>query len=731
MNKIKKIVAKSLVLFFLTLFFFTFSLFLKIKILNAYDTNPVPNIDVECDEVVPGSWPPSHWFESEFHSLRPYQASPCNQQVENTARFCGNDLSLMDEVGGTFSLLNPNCHLIGDPEDGHYRCDFVVNKNYGDITINISDVGFPIMGNTQNVVNSQAQDDSIDDAKKVNDYVSWYLSGVIRKAEYPPQDPDNNVEDIQKIVDYSGPLNKLLPWASQVRQKAKTIERVTASEDDLNRDGTAEDKNMHNEIIGCVNYNLLRTDVGFGQITKCYPGSALNKHVRVSDLANRIPPLPEDFNNLDDYWIAYKRWKGYSCLEIFEYSMCIENPLKPNYWGNLYSYIPLSSTEDRKGQIVIENLSITPADRDVDISNISFADTTPADLFFSHMEEAKDLSEILQSTYTPKELIGSQEIDQSTITRPPSTETCSFATVRTNAGDNLFPGDIQINNLRYTASFSCDFYIFDLIISCSKTAVINLPTITKTPNANVVWTNLVAGSISPFRRIFPKVQEGAPVESIVDVPGAGSISYRSGNTTIASGNLYFPHIGAIKEYFLDAIQTALRPKGMGNNILSGSPGPSGLTEMCEKPDSPPGVIGAPWCELGLGYCSPENLGRFFSTGREARQASIICNGESGGDPTSMNCSCMTGETLDYSLGLFQINLLAHCAGDAISYTRNPISCTIHDPEKILECTEILMDADQNIQWAVGLYQQAGWDPWSVYLLTNAQGGCREQIDAQP
>src|SRR4030042_4919145 len=721
MNKIKKIVVKSLVLFFLTLFFLSFALFIKIKILKAQ----VPSPYVPCDETRPTLWPPSDWFQTEFHSLRPYQASPCNRQVQNTARFCGNDRSLMDKVVGNFSPRNRACHIVGDPEDGHYRCNFEINTNMGNLAINISGAQFPIMGNTENVVNSQTQDDSIDDSQKVNEYVSWYLNGVIRRAEYPPQDPDNNVEDVQKIVDYSGPLNKLLPWATQVKLRAKTIERATSTNDDWNNDGEAEDKNMHDEIIGCVNL--------IGQIVKCYPKIPLYLRVRISDMARpeHIPPLSEDFNDLESYWIAYKNWKGWTCISILGQNICFDNPFKPNYWGNLYSYIPLSSMEDRIGQITIENLSVSPADRDVEITNISFDETTPADLFFPHMEESKDLSEILQSTYTPKELIGSHEIDQGTITRPPSTETCSFATVRTNAGDNLFPGEIHINNLRYTASFTCDFYTDDSETSCTRTAIVNLSTITKTPNANIIWTNLVAGSISPFRRIFPKVQVGAPVESIVDVPGASRVSYQSGGTTIASGDLYFPHIGAVKEYFLDAIQTALRPKGMGHGILSGSPGPSGLSEMCDKPDTPPGVITAPKCELGLGYCSPEKLSRFFSTDREARQASIICNAESGGDPTSINCGCLTGETIDYSIGLFQINLLAHCAGDAISYTRNPISCTIHDPQKILECTNTLIDADQNIQWAVRLYEQVGWNPWSVYLLTNAQGGCREQIDAQP
>ena len=43
---------------------------------------------------------------------------------------------------------------------------------------------FPIMGNTEEVKNSQNGGDTYDDATKVNEYASWYLSGVNNRAEY-------------------------------------------------------------------------------------------------------------------------------------------------------------------------------------------------------------------------------------------------------------------------------------------------------------------------------------------------------------------------------------------------------------------------------------------------------------------------------------------------------------------------------------------------------------------
>jgi len=59
---------------------------------------------------------------------------------------------------------------------------------------------------------------AISEADRVNEYLSWYLNGTLFRAENDPlsyKDP----EDIKRLIDFSGPLNKLLPQEIQWRNK--------------------------------------------------------------------------------------------------------------------------------------------------------------------------------------------------------------------------------------------------------------------------------------------------------------------------------------------------------------------------------------------------------------------------------------------------------------------------------------------------------------------------------
>ena len=138
---------------------------------------------------------------------------------------------------------------------------------------------------------------------------------------------------------------------------------------------------------------------------------------------------------------------------------------------------------------------------------------------------------------------------------------------------------------------------------CTVDFIIALPTITKTPKADEIWARLVAGTSSVFKRIFPKIGPDAPIASILDIPAATKVSY-SGNVTVLAGKpgnqrpgvgaeLYFPHIGGVQEYFLQCIQTALRPRGFGetceSGALTGLPPP---TDAC--PVVPDSAIPGKW-----------------------------------------------------------------------------------------------------------------------------------------
>lgn len=542
------------ILFLFFLFLATSCLLLTTKV-NAQ----IPPPYVPCDEA----------RDPEFHSLRPYQKSPCDQEVSKTALFCGNQLVISDAASAV-QTINPafaeNCIPIGNDR---YRCTYKIINKSRNVAIDLSGADLPIMGNTEDVINSQNQSNDLDDGEKTNEYVSWYLSGVANPAEYGFLDPEDK-EDISKVVNFSGPINKLLPQRIQNDARVKTIKEAG--------------ENRHDQIIGCIKNNLFKP-LERGEITECYPERSGVTPVRLSDWNSkkRLPPKEEDYSSFKDYWIAYKRWRGESCLKlpIINVSICIDNPLKPNYWGNLFHYIPFSSTEDRVGLVETETVGVQPVSENITITDVSFSNQTPAELFFAHMEETAELAEMLQKTFVSKD--GDMSITSITGVSP--TEACDLTNIRSNPGDDLFAGEIS-GTLSYSAEFSCviDSEDFEELgpQECKKEVFVNLALTTETPKADELWSRLVAGPSAIFKRIFPKVGEGGAILGILDIPAATKVSY-SGEGLIHAGNpgnkrsgesaeLYFPHIGGVSEYFLKGIQTILRPKGFGEQIISGAPG---------------------------------------------------------------------------------------------------------------------------------------------------------------
>ena len=103
--------------------------------------------------------------------------------------------------------------------------------------------------------------------------------------------------------------------------------------------------------------------------------------------------------------------------------------------------------------------------------------------------------------------------------------------------------------------------------------------------------------------------------------------------------------------------------------------------------------------------------------KRATQASIICNAESGGNPNALNDGCISGKTVDYSVGLFQINLLAHNCPEYFSFTWDPPWCSINQPYTKIDvesCAAPLLNPDENIKKA---FQISGagsnWWAWST------------------
>lgn len=109
---------------------------------------------------------------------------------------------------------------------------------------------------------------------------------------------------------------------------------------------------------------------------------------------------------------------------------------------------------------------------------------------------------------------------------------------------------------------------------------------------------------------------------------------------------------------------------------------------------------------GTGYCSTQYLNQFF--GNKAVIASMICQAESGSNPFALNTNCNTN---DYSAGLFQINLVAHCAGAYAGQScRNPL-----DLNKRSVCEQKFKNPEENIKYAAQLSNNgASWTSWGTW-----------------
>jgi hypothetical protein len=633
----------------------------------------VPPPTVPCNQVRPDLLYPYLPISplnknTEFHSLRPYQASPCQVTTNDYARFCGNTLTLQDKIDVTYQPGVDNCSPL---PGGKVRCSYVKPISET-ITIDLSNAKLPIMGNTEDVINSQNSNETLNDAGKVNGYVSWYLNGVINRAEYPALDvnkdcigeatqragvcsntlagvcltntlipiPDPlvvadginscdgvksccvtinplaqkvNILDRDKLINYSGPINKLLPQEVQQQERAQTVKNAVAS---LSGAGI-----RHDQVVGCT-YGFqipIINKVIIGIPGPCYETGIMSLiprvELRLSDWANHIPPVRSDYKDYIDYEKRLEEWRGKGCLEVKVPGfipviggkgviLCFDNALNPNFFSALYPYIPLSSTEDVKGNIMIDSVSVGGPG----ITNVTFDNQTPSTLFFPHLVESDQLGSSLQDTYIAKD-----EAKTGAVTEVAPPSSCTTVDVRSNAGDNLFATSLK-GTLGYTASFTCDFdpptqkpscsgtcvpnrvecrdaggtggtgscngnwYCCKLPNqvpkptptplppqTCSKTVSIALSTSSNTPKIDDIWSRLVAGPTAVVKRMFPKL--GTQIGTLKDLPGSTSVTYTGAQAS--SGNLNLPHVGGVSEYFLKGIQTLLRPKGYGEPISFG------------------------------------------------------------------------------------------------------------------------------------------------------------------
>ncbi len=178
-----------------------------------------------CDTTIPN---PLNLVQ-EFHPLRPYPGSPCDPLIprknpeakDDQAKLylsfaCGKSLNPQGTYKFKQWFTRAEFNLLpifpSDPATAVpgtlYRCDAVTTdricvtkRSKFDVAIDLSASTLPFLGNTQN---------AMDNGTKVNSYLSWYLNGAVQHSDQKNLDP-NDPEDIQNLIDYSGPVKKLLP----------------------------------------------------------------------------------------------------------------------------------------------------------------------------------------------------------------------------------------------------------------------------------------------------------------------------------------------------------------------------------------------------------------------------------------------------------------------------------------------------------------------------------------
>lgn len=588
--------------------------------------------------------------DPEYHALRPYPAAVCNANIEEAALLCGNDLIMKQ----AFEVTPQDAVSCQATESGSTLCTYNVESTIG-FSVNTSNSSLPIMGNTELVPNRETPYPGgiLNSVQRLNEYVSWYLNGANFNAMDPPILDDLYTkgqrtvatipEPTYRLVNLSGPLNKLLPWRIQIAEKL-----TSALDAAISKSGTLGIR--HDQIVACAIRNYFPG--GADYLAPCYSGRTdTNFRLSLWDDPSNQPPVEEDYQTIPEFWEAFKEWRGSTCIDLpFGLKYCTS--FAPQYFRSAaFSYLPYSSTEDRKGYVSVGNSGFdfsTATGNEINVNDLQIEFPLSGNnfetLYFAHMLEASELADTLQRTFAPgwtPALSGTEDFYEI----PPN---CEFVDTRRNPGDDLY-GELEElqeekqirGELAYSGEFVCEFqtefdeerYLScvegystnpdDFLYSgfdpetmeigsycgtlsttsntCTKNAVFGFKVQTGTPKAHEVWERLVDGPLSVVKRFFPKEGVESPVSKYEPIPAETSVSYSASNLFTAgvptprtetfagsvfsgkpgsAASLYFPYIGGVYDYFIKGIQKALRPKGFD---FAGGAGSGGIspTETAE------------------------------------------------------------------------------------------------------------------------------------------------------
>ncbi len=403
---------------------------------------PMPSPHIPCSETNFKA------EQTEFHVYRPYQASPCeaDKQPKQTqiTMMCGNDLTVRKSHFFYPSDAVPgSCLTSGDGKS--QTCQFVIDKlkETANIKIDLSQSRLPIAGNTEAVYNwYNPSSNNIDERTRMSDYVDWYLQGTAYNAnDIPLHIQPKDEAGIDRLVNYTGPINKLMP--ERLFREIKDREVISQAQ-----------ANTHDEFVACLGQIPWSLDNSF-YLYQCTTGSPTTKIKRLSDFKRNSgsdddPPFEKDSANPDDFWKKYKEWIGQYCIQLPTGGIVCAGKKDPNAMAHWQ--IPWAKQDDLVGKIEIPTSLSDRGARDFQASGIVFVPEIPKGtpnepptfasnahkLYMPHLGSIADLSRLLQSTFLPKNTQGWSGVESASDDKSIKKPGCEIVDTVTNPGDDLF-----------------------------------------------------------------------------------------------------------------------------------------------------------------------------------------------------------------------------------------------------------------------------------------------------
>ena len=442
--------------------------------------------------------------DDEWHSLRPYQASPCklpNQENFNEqALLCGSDLIVRDDFHPNVSsdILNSSCRntyidICLDPfatRQVTRECDFDMQRTFT-IETDAYNSELPIAGQTELVKGSEP--------------------GLLLKV----------------LETYSK-----LPLTPDVVQEHRL-----------------EDFNSQQppELTDYVDYRDYYAAYQEWRGKNCWQTPT---HITVPIIGKTIPlPAIMLCGELNGGFLKANFWS--ELYPKIPYSSTEDRIGK--YTVSDMIWVPDESDPDIKQINPLVTGWLPKAD---DPRNEGTANNEGV-LFFPHMEENLETTSLLQSTYLPKDLLEQEQKTGNDVTTDTPNDKCTILNVRKNPGDQLFGERLQwaegtgegrpAAKVKYTAHFTCTVK-FDpnspkgCVIypdplerkgpdyNCNEWTYFYSDVSTNTPLIDEIWNKTVAGEASVLRRFFPR-SGSDPLTKIQDLPTETDVVYKVNDKT--------------------------------------------------------------------------------------------------------------------------------------------------------------------------------------------------------